>query len=100
MGANQEVQKNRKIKLRGKVERDHMTEEIFCLLLRQGQKQDKKLEVQVFLVHLLIPLSFASLPCFRLMLANSAHGMAIGLAISATEFIGGEVIIDFSGWSQ
>ena len=27
---------------------DYITEEIFCLLLRQNQKQDKKLEVQFF----------------------------------------------------
>ncbi len=27
------------------VEKDHAIMEIFCLLLKQGQKQDKKLEV-------------------------------------------------------
>ncbi len=33
---------------------DYVTKAIFCLLLRQGQKQDKKLEVQLFLVYLLV----------------------------------------------
>ncbi len=99
IGGNQKVQKNRKIKLWSRAERsgDHVTVGIFCLLSRQGQKRDKKQEVQVFLVRLLAPLFFAGLPCFCLMLETSALGLTLSLTISEAEFISGEVAVDFSG---
>ncbi len=81
-----------------------MTEGIFCLLLKQGQKQDKILEVQLFLARLLAPLSFAGLLCFYLVLEASALivglavGLAVGFAIDGAEFIGGEVVVGLSGW--
>ena len=74
-----------------------MTEGIFCLLLRQSQKQDKKLEVQLFLVRLLVLLALANRPYFSLMLEVSALGLTIGLAIDRTESIGGKIAIGFSG---
>ncbi len=79
-----------------------MTEGIFYLLSWSGQKQDKKLEVQVFLMHLLVSLSFVDLPRFCLMFEASALivSLAIGLAIGGAESIGGEVNVGFSGWSQ
>ncbi len=75
-----------------------MTEEIFCLLLRQCQKQDKKLEVQLFLACLLVPLVLAGRPCFRLLLKASGLtvGLTVGLAIGGAESIGGEVVIGLS----
>ena len=71
----------------------------FYPLLRQGQKQDKKLEVQLFLVHLLVPMALAGRLHFCLVLAALALGLSIGLAISGAESIGGEVAIDFSKYS-
>ena len=78
---------------------DHVTEESFCLLSRQGQKRDKKLGVQLFLARLLVPLALAGRPRFRLVLA-SALGLTVGLAIGGAESIGGEVAVGFSGWSR
>ena len=77
-----------------------MTEGIFCLLLRQGQKRDKKLKVQVFLVYLLAPLFFAGLSCFCLILKASALivGLTVGLTISGAESIDREVTLSLSGW--
>ncbi len=75
-----------------------MTEEILCLLSRQGPKRGKKLEVQVFLARLLAPLALAGLPRFRLVI--EASGLTIGLAIGRVESIGGEVTVGFSGWSR
>ncbi len=75
-----------------------MIEKIFCLLLRQGQKQDKKLEVQLFLACLLVPLALAGWPRFCLALEASV-GFIIGLAVGGIEFIGREVIVDLSRWS-
>ncbi len=75
-----------------------MTEGILCLLLRQGQKRGKKLEVQVFLARLLAPLALAGLPHFRLMI--EASGLTVGLAIGEAKSIGREVAVGFSGWSQ
>ncbi len=80
-----------------KVERDHVTIGIFCLLLRQGKKRDKKLEVQVFLVYLLALLSFAGLPYFCLVLEASVLGLTIGLAIGGVESIGRQVAVGLSG---
>ncbi len=74
-----------------------MAEEIFCLLLRQNQKSDNKLEVQVFLAHLLAPLFFAGLSCFCLGLKASALGLTVGLAIGGADSIGREVAVSFSG---
>lgn len=51
-----------------RVEKDHMTKVIFYLLLKQNHKQEKNLEVQVFLVPLLVLLFITSLFCFYLML--------------------------------
>ncbi len=76
-----------------------MTEGIFCLLLKQGQKQDKKLEVQVFLVRLRAPLSFAGLPYFCLVLEASALDLTVSLAIGGAESISGEIAVTFFGWS-
>ncbi len=75
-----------------------MTGGIFCLLLRQSQKRDKKLVVQLFLAHLLVPLALAGRPRFRLVI--DASGLTVGLAIGRLESIGGEVAVGFSGWSQ
>lgn len=72
-----------------------MTEKIFCLLLEQGQKQNKKLEVQVFLTCLLVSLALAIWPHF---LEASVLGLIIGLAIIRAEFIGKKVAVGLSGW--
>ncbi len=102
LGENREVLKNQKIKLLSRAERsgaeNHVTEGIFCLLLRYGQKQDKQLVVQLFLVRLLVPLALAGRPHFRLVI--EASGLTVGLAIGGAEFIGGEVAVGFSGWSR
>ncbi len=77
---------------------NHVTEEIFCLLLKQSQKRDKKLEVQFFLVQLLVLLALAGWPCFCLAL-EAFVGFTVGFAIGGAEFIGGEVAVDLSRWS-
>ena len=76
-----------------------MTEGIFCLLLKQGQKRDKKLKVQVFLVYLLAPLFFVGLSCFCLMLKASALivGLTVGLTIGGAESIDREVAVNLIG---
>ncbi len=101
VGKNREVGRieNQTAVLSG-AEQDHVIGGIFCLLLRQGQKLDKKLEVQVFLARLLVLLSFAGLPRFRLMLEASVLSLTIGLTIGEAETIGGEVAVGFSGWSR
>ncbi len=73
---------------------NHVTEGIFCLLLRQSQKRDKKLVVQLFLARLLVPLALIGRPCFRLVI--EASGLTVGLAIGGAESIGGEVTVSFS----
>ncbi len=80
---------------------DYVTEEIFCLLLKQGQERDKKLEVQLFLVRLLAPLSFTDLPRFCLVLKASILivGLAVGLAIGGAKSIGKKIAVSLSGWS-
>ena len=78
---------------RSEAERDYMTEGIFYLLFRQDQKQDKKLEDQVFLVCFLVPLCFASLSCLCLILKASVLGLTIGFAIGEIKSIGKEVTI-------
>ena len=75
-----------------------MTGRTFYLLLRQGQKRDKKLEFQLFLARLLVPLVLAGRPCFCLMLA-SALGLTVGLTIGGAESIGREVAVGFFGCS-
>ncbi len=75
-----------------------MTEGIFCLLLKQGQKQDKKLEVQLFLVCLLVLLALARRPRFCLALETSV-GFIVGLAVGEVESIGGEVAVGLLEWS-
>ncbi len=77
-----------------------MTEEIFYLLLRHGQKRDKKLEVQLFLVCLLVLLALAGRPHFCLVLEVSALGLAVGLTIGGAESMGGKVAVGFSRWSR
>ena len=74
-----------------------MIKGIFCLLLRQDQKQEKKLEVQVFLARLLMSLSFARLLCFCLVLEASALGLTISFAIDGAESISRKVAIGLSG---
>ncbi len=78
--------------------RDHVTEGILCLLSREGQKRDKKQEVQLFLACLLVPLALAGRPRFRLVI--EAFGLTVGLAIGGVESIGGEVAVGFSKWSR
>ena len=73
-----------------------MTERIFCLLLRSGQKQNKKLEIPLFLACLLVPLTLADRSHFYLVLLTLALGLTIGLAICRMKFIGGEVAIGLS----
>ncbi len=82
---------------RSGTEGGHVTRGIFCLLLRQGQKRDQKLEVQLFLACLLVPLSLAGLPRFCLVLETSALGLTVGLAIGGAESIGGEIAVGLSG---
>ena len=65
--------------------------------MRQDQKRDKKLEIQLFLARLLVLLALAGWPHFCLMLGASALGLAVGLAIGEAESIGGEVVVAFSG---
>ena len=74
---------------------NYLTEGIFCLLLEQDQKQNKKLEVQLFLVRLLMSLALAIWLHF---LETSVLGLIIGLAIIGVEFIGKKVAIGLSGW--
>ncbi len=76
----------------------HVTEGIFYLLSKQGQKQDEKLEVHIWLVRILAWLFFAVLPCFCLVLEALVLGLIVDFAISGAEFIGGEVAISFSKW--
>ncbi len=76
-----------------------MTKEIFCLLLRQGQNQDKKLEVQLFLVRLLVSLALASQLRFCLVLEAPGLSLTIGLAISKVKSIGGEIAVSLLEWS-
>ncbi len=80
-------------------EQDHVTVGIFCLLSRQGQMQDKKLETQVFLAYLLALLSFAGLSRFHLLEA-SALGLTVGLTIGGAESIDEGVTMGLSGWFQ
>ena len=72
--------------------RDYTTEEIFYLLLKQGQKRDKKLKVQLFLACFLVPLVLAGQPHFCLVLKIS---LTVGLVIGGAESISGKIIIDF-----
>lgn len=77
--------------------KSHITKGIFCLLLRQSQKQDKKLDVQVFLVRLLESLFFGDLYSFCLVFEASTLiiSLAIGLTISKMESIDKEIAISF-----
>ncbi len=72
-----------------------MTNRIFCLLSRQGQKRDKNLEVQLFLARLLVRLVLAGRGRFCLVLEASGltTGLTMDLAIGGAEFIGGEVVV-------
>ena len=74
-----------------------MTEGIFCLLLKESQKQDKKLEVQLFLAHLLVLLALVDQPPFYLVLDASALGLIVGLTIGKVESISRKIAISFSG---
>lgn len=76
-----------------------MTMGIFCLLLRKGQKQDKKLEVQLFLAHLLVLLALASRSCVYLVSETLALGLILSLAISGVESIVGGVAVGLLRWS-
>ncbi len=87
-----EESKNQTMRRSG-VERDHVTMRMFCLLSRQGQKQDKKLEAQVFLACLLVPPSFVSLPCFCLVLEASVLGLTISFIIGRAESISKKVAV-------
>ena len=77
-----------------------MAERIFCLLSKQDQKQDKKLEIQLFLTYLLVPLALADQSCFSLVLEVSALSLTIGFAISRAEFISEKIAVGFSKWFQ
>lgn len=65
-----------------------------CFWERQGQKQDKSLNSQLFLVYL-IPLAWAGCPCFCLVAASLMVGLAIGEAVSIRD----DVTISFLEWS-
>ncbi len=69
-----------------------MTEGIFCLLLRQGQKRDKKLEVYLFLARFLVPLALASQPCFRHAFEASI-GFTVDLAVNGAKSIDKKVAV-------
>ncbi len=97
LGENREVGRIEKSNYGAERSGDHVTEGILCLLSRQYQKQDKKLEVQVFLARLLAPLALAGLSRFYLVLEASVLGLTISLAIVGAESIGGEVAVGFSG---
>ncbi len=98
MGENQGVRRIKKLNYGVEWSRDHVTEGILCLLLRQGQKQGKKQEVQVFLMHLLVPLPFADLLRFCLILETSVLGLTIGLTIGEVESISGKFAVGLSRW--
>lgn len=73
--------------------KDYVTEKIFGLSLKQGQKQDKKLEFKFFLVYLLVSLALASwLHFFKI----SALNLNVGLAFDKVESINGKVALDLS----
>ncbi len=76
-----------------------MNEGIFYLLLRQYQKQDKKLEVQLFLGRLLALLALANRPRFCLILEVSALNLIVDLTISKAKSMGKEVAASFFEWS-
>lgn len=69
------------------------------LLLRQGQKQNKKPEVKLYLTRLLVLLALVDRPRFCLMLETLALGLTVGLVIHAAELIGREIAISLSEWS-
>ncbi len=75
-----------------------MTVESFAYYRDRAKKQHKRLEVQVFLAHLLAPLSFVGLICFCLLEA-SALELTVGLAIGGAKSIGGEIAVGLSRWS-
>lgn len=70
-----------------------MIERLFCMLLRQGQKYDKKLEIQLFLVRLLVLLTLSNRLCVCLVLEASALGLTVSLAIARVELIGKKIVI-------
>ncbi len=95
VGQKQEVRKNWKIKLQSKAEsRDYRN---LLSSIETGPKQDKKLEVQVFLVRLLALLSFANMSRFCL-LETLALGLTVGLVIGEAESICKEVVVGLSEW--
>lgn len=75
-----------------------MTDEIFCLVSRQGQQQDKDLEARSFVAYLLIPLALAVWLCFCL-IAAALMVLLIGLAINGAMFAGGEIAVGLFGCS-
>ncbi len=95
MGENQKVERIEKLNYGTKQSEDYVTEEICYLLLRQGQKRDKKLEVQLFLACLLVLLT--GWLCFYLVLEVSTLDLIVGLVISGAKLIGGEVAISLLG---
>ncbi len=68
---------------------------LFSLLSKQCQKQDKKSEVQLSLMYLLMLLALADWLQFCLVLEASALGLTIDLAIGGMESMNKEVAIDF-----
>lgn len=58
-------------------------------------KNDIKIEVQVFFIHLLAPLSLAGLPYFYLVYINSALDLVVALAIDKVDSIDRNVTINF-----
>lgn len=72
-----------------------MIEEIFYLLLRQRQKRDKKPEVKLFLVYLLVLLVLVGRPRFYLMFEASALSLTVGLVIDKTELIGKKLLLAY-----
>ncbi len=80
---------------RSRAEENYVTEGIFCLLLRQGQKQDKKLDFQLFYTSLLVPLALVYWPRFFLVLEASIV-LTVGPAIGGAESISKVVAVDLS----
>ncbi len=99
MGGNREVERIKKLNYG--VEQngvgDHVTAGIFCLLLRQGQKRDKKTRSLAFFSTLASVVGFGWSTMLCLVLESSALGLTISLAIGEAELIGKKVAISLLG---
>ena len=100
---NRSCVKNRKM---GRIEKsnctlkrseNHITKEIFCLFLRPAKNEIENWKFQLFLTHLLVLLALAGRPRFCLIFKALVLSLIIGLAISKTKFISGEIALGLSG---